>query len=76
MLGHQVFLSTGTDEHGTKVSDAANANNLSPQNYTDKISGLFKDMCDNFDISYSNFIRTTDLRHHEAVNYFWVTYIK
>ncbi|XP_074095815.1 methionyl-tRNA synthetase, mitochondrial isoform X2 [Cotesia typhae] len=73
MLGHQVFLSTGTDEHGTKVSDAANANNLSPQNYTDKISGLFKDMCDNFDISYSNFIRTTDLRHHEAVNHFWTT---
>ncbi|KAH0554754.1 hypothetical protein KQX54_012562 [Cotesia glomerata] len=73
MLGHQVFLSTGTDEHGNKVSDAANANNLSPQNYTDKISGLFKDMCDNFDISYSNFIRTTDLRHHEAVNHFWIT---
>ncbi|CAD6208061.1 GSCOCG00010335001-RA-CDS [Cotesia congregata] len=73
MLGHQVFLSTGTDEHGNKVSDAANANNLSPQNYTDKISGLFKDMCDNFDISYSNFIRTTDLRHHQAVNHFWTT---
>ncbi|XP_057336480.1 methionine--tRNA ligase, mitochondrial [Microplitis mediator] len=73
MLGNQVFLSTGTDEHGTKVRDAAIANNLSPQIYTDKISGLFKDMCDNFDIGYSNFIRTTDIRHHEAVNHFWTT---
>ena len=72
MLGHKAILTTGTDEHGTKVQRAAELNKLPTKEYCDKISRSFKNMCDTFHIEYSDFIRTTEVRHREAVHHFWV----
>ncbi|XP_043265891.1 methionine--tRNA ligase, mitochondrial [Colletes gigas] len=71
MLGHSVFLCTGTDEHGTKVENAARAATLPTSEYCTKISGEFLKMCDIFQVQYSEFIRTTEERHQNAVHHFW-----
>lgn len=72
MLGHSVFLSTGTDEHGTKVQKAANNATLSTSEYCTQISHQFQEMCDIFQVKYSKFIRTTEEQHQNAVLHFWV----
>ncbi|KOC59215.1 Methionine--tRNA ligase, mitochondrial [Habropoda laboriosa] len=72
MLGHSVFLSTGTDEHGTKVQKAANAAGLPVPEYCTLVSHQFREMCNTFQVSYSNFIRTTEEQHEKAVCHFWV----
>ncbi|CAK9824765.1 Methionine--tRNA ligase, mitochondrial [Anthophora retusa] len=71
MLGHSVFLCTGTDEHGVKVQKAANDANLPAPEYCTQISREFQEMCNTFQVSYSDFIRTTEERHRETVHYFW-----
>ncbi|XP_017892573.1 methionine--tRNA ligase, mitochondrial-like [Ceratina calcarata] len=71
MLGHSVFLCTGTDEHGTKVQKAANTAALPIPEYCTRVSRQFQDVCDNFQVQYSRFIRTTETRHREAVHHFW-----
>ncbi|XP_078033203.1 methionyl-tRNA synthetase, mitochondrial [Augochlora pura] len=71
MLGHSVFLCTGTDEHGSKVEKAAKAAAMSTSIYCTDISQQFQKMCDTFDVKYSRFIRTTEERHVEAVQHFW-----
>lgn len=71
MLGHSVFLCTGTDEHGTKVRNAANAEDSPIFEYCTKVSSEFQNMCDVFQVEYSQFIRTTEKRHQEAVHDFW-----
>lgn len=72
MLGHTVFLSTGTDEHGTKVAKAAKLMKMQNPKYCSEISMQFREMCDMYQVEYSNFIRTTEERHEEAVRHFWV----
>ena len=59
----ETFFLTGTDEHGDKIVRAAKKENLSPRNYVDKISGLFKNLWPELNIKYSHFIRTTDASH-------------
>lgn len=59
----ETFFLTGTDEHGDKIVRAAKKENLSPRNYVDKISGLFKNLWPELNIKYSRFIRTTDASH-------------
>nr|XP_034193653.1 methionine--tRNA ligase, mitochondrial-like isoform X2 [Osmia lignaria] len=71
MLGHSVYLCTGTDEHGTKVQKAAGAANLPTIEYCNQISRQFLEMCDMFQVKYSDFIRTTEKRHEKAVHHFW-----
>ena len=71
MMGHSVFLCTGTDEHGTKVEKAANAAALPIPQYCTTVSRQFQDMCDTFQVDYSRFIRTTEAQHREAVHHFW-----
>ncbi|XP_043788966.1 methionine--tRNA ligase, mitochondrial [Apis laboriosa] len=71
MLGHSVFLSTGTDEHGTKVQKAANNATLSTSEYCTQISHQFQEMCNIFQVKYSKFIRTTEEQHQNAVVHFW-----
>lgn len=73
MLGHSVFLCTGTDEHGTKVEKAANEANLPVPEYCTQISRKFQEMCNTFEVDDSVFIRTTEKRHREAVHRFWGT---
>jgi len=67
LLGDEVFFLTGTDEHGLKVKRAAEANGLSPQEQADRTSARYRAAWELLDISYDDFIRTTEARHHRAV---------
>ncbi|MEA3512412.1 MAG: methionine--tRNA ligase [Campylobacterota bacterium] len=67
LVGHDTFFLTGTDEHGQKIADSAIARNKTPKEYSDEISGKFKTLWDDFDISYDKFIRTTDEDHKKGV---------
>ncbi|OAG28324.1 methionine--tRNA ligase [Thermodesulfatator autotrophicus] len=69
LLGEEVFFLTGTDEHGDKIVQAAQKQGLSPKEYVDRISSLFKDAWKLLNISYSRFIRTTDPDHIKVVQY-------
>jgi methionyl-tRNA synthetase len=71
MLGYNVKFSTGTDEHGKKVEQSANDAKVSPQDFTDGISSLFKDLLPILNISNDDFIRTTEPRHKKTVMHFW-----
>ena len=67
MIGLETLFLTGTDEHGQKIQEAAEKRNKSPQDYADEISGKFRSLWDDFDISYDKFIRTTDEKHQIGV---------
>jgi methionyl-tRNA synthetase len=67
MTGLETFFLTGTDEHGQKIEEAARQRGKSPKEYADEISGRFKALWDEFDISYDKFIRTTDEDHKLGV---------
>ncbi|CAK8683601.1 unnamed protein product [Clavelina lepadiformis] len=69
----QPKLVSGTDEHGTKVMQAAVAKQENPKRYCDDLAQKFKDMMKLFDVQYHDFIRTTDERHKVAVENFWNT---
>jgi len=69
--GFEVFFNTGTDEHGLKVYRKAVENNEDPKLFADKYSSRFKNFCSKFDISYDNFIRTTDESHIKTAQEFW-----
>lgn len=69
MQNRDTFLLTGTDEHGDKVVRAAEKENLDPRVYSDKISGLFKDLWPELNINYNSFIRTTDPSHIAVVEH-------
>jgi methionyl-tRNA synthetase len=66
-IGYEAFLLTGTDEHGDKIAQAAAANNISPKEYTDRISALFRSTWDACGIAYDHFVRTTDDYHKRYV---------
>jgi methionyl-tRNA synthetase len=63
----KVYFLTGTDEHGAKVAEAAKKQNLKPEEFVAKISQEFKDTWANLNISYNDFIRTTEERHVSIV---------
>jgi len=64
--GREAFFLTGTDEHGTKVAEAAAAAGLEPQAFCDEVVAHFKQAWEKLSIEYSDFIRTTDQRHIDA----------
>lgn len=68
LRGDDTYFLTGTDEHGEKIQKAADAAGLSPQAYTDRIAGRFRDTWDSLDIQYDAFIRTTEERHKRVVH--------
>jgi methionyl-tRNA synthetase len=70
LVGDDVYLLTGTDEHGLKVARAAENAGLSPQAHADATSDRFRETWTLLDISYDDFIRTTEPRHHDAVQKF------
>lgn len=70
-VGDEVFLVTGTDEHGTKVAQAAIAAGQEPQVYADSIAKKFAALKEEFGITYDFFIRTTDPSHREFVQKQW-----
>ncbi|MFB7141593.1 methionine--tRNA ligase [Gottfriedia sp. NPDC056225] len=67
LQGFDVFYLTGTDEHGQKIQRKAEELNVSPQEYLDNIVVGIKDLWTKLDISYDDFIRTTENRHKEVV---------
>ena len=67
LRGEDVFLLTGTDEHGQKIEISAKAKGKTPKQYADEISSKFRDLWDRLGIEYDYFIRTTDEGHKEAV---------
>lgn len=58
-----VWFLTGTDEHGQKIQRAAEAQKLTPQEFSDKMVLQFKELWKALSISYDDFIRTTEKRH-------------
>ena len=67
LLGDDVHFLTGTDEHGLKIQQAAEAAGKSPQQFADEIAPLFQDAWRSLDISNDDFIRTTEPRHRVGV---------
>jgi len=67
MSGLETFFLTGTDEHGQKIEEAAKSRGKTTQAYADEISATFKNLWDDFGISYDKFIRTTDADHMKGV---------
>ena len=67
LLGEEVRFQTGTDEHGDKIMDAAAAAGLPVKEFVDQISARFRQSWDDLDISYDNYIRTTDPAHMHVV---------
>ena len=63
--GYDVFFQTGTDEHGQKIEEKAEAAGMSPQAFVDQVAGEIKRIWDLMNTSYDKFIRTTD-KDHEA----------
>jgi len=66
-MGKDVFLCTGTDEHGQKIENLANEAGITPQKYVDGVAGEIKKIWDLMDVKYDHFIRTTDTYHVDAV---------
>ncbi|MDH3707545.1 MAG: methionine--tRNA ligase [Acidimicrobiia bacterium] len=67
LLGDEVFFLTGTDEHGLKVTRSAEEQGRTPLEQADQTSVRFREAWDLLDISNDDFIRTTEPRHHIAV---------
>ncbi|MBQ6550390.1 MAG: methionine--tRNA ligase [Lachnospiraceae bacterium] len=65
--GYDVRFQTGTDEHGQKIQDRAEAAGKSPKEYVDEIAGEIKRIWDLMNTSYDRFIRTTDADHEATV---------
>ena len=69
--GYEVFFLTGTDEHGQKVEQAARAAGVEPQAFVDRVSADFRDMARAMNVSFDDFIRTTEPRHALACTALW-----
>ena len=65
--GYDVYFQTGTDEHGQKIEEKAQAAKITPKEHVDKIAGEVRRIWDLMDSSYDNFVRTTDADHEEQV---------
>jgi len=69
--GRDVRFQTGTDEHGLKMAQAARADGAEPRPYAQKMSLLFKQMCDTLNVSYDRFIGTSEEGHYRASQAIW-----
>lgn len=61
---NQVYFLTGTDEHGVKIARAAEAVGKNPQEFVDEKSKAFRELKEKLNLSYDDFIRTTDKKRH------------
>ncbi len=66
-MGRDVYLCTGTDEHGQKIENLAKEAGITPQAYVDNVAGEIKDIWDKLDVKYDRFIRTTEPYHEKCV---------
>ena len=65
--GYDVYFQTGTDEHGQKIQEKAEAAGITPKEHVDNIAGVVKNIWDLMNTSYDNFVRTTDADHKACV---------
>ena len=65
--GYDVWFQTGTDEHGQKIQEKAEAVGITPKAYVDEVAGVVKNIWDLVDSSYDSFVRTTDDDHEACV---------
>ncbi len=71
LLGHNVFFSTGVDEHGQKIYQKAQEEGVEVQNYTDTLAEKFSSLRSVLGVETDAFIRTTDARHISAAQEMW-----
>jgi len=71
LLGKEVVFNTGTDEHGLKIYRKALENKEDPKDYCDRYAAKFDALKQALNLSYTNFIRTTDIPHMAAAQEFW-----
>jgi methionyl-tRNA synthetase len=69
--GRDVRLVTGTDEHGLKMVQTARAQGRDTLEFANEMSSYFRQMCNDLNISYDAFVRTTEPRHHQASIALW-----
>jgi len=69
--GRDVFLLTGTDEHGINIERVAASLGRSPKDHVDHVASAFRRLWAELDIGYERFIRTTEAAHHHAVLTLW-----
>ena len=67
LKGNETYFLTGTDEHGQKIEESAQKAAKPTQLFADEISATFKNLWDEFEITYNQFIRTTDKKHMHGV---------
>ena len=65
--GYDVWFQTGTDEHGQKIEEKADAAGITPKQFVDGVAGQIRDICDSLNVKYDRFIRTTDDDHVKQV---------
>ncbi|XP_059202134.1 methionine--tRNA ligase, mitochondrial [Centropristis striata] len=71
LQGFNSQFATGTDEHGLKIQQAAEAAGKDPLTFCTDVSERFKHLFNSCNISYTDYIRTTEQRHRQAVKHFW-----
>ncbi len=71
LCGRDVFFLTGVDEHGQKVQQAAEQKGITPIQLADKVVEGYSELWPRFDITHSDFIRTSSEQHKKAVQLFW-----
>lgn len=71
MNGYDVAFVTGLDEHGQKVADTAAEKGMNPQEWCDSMEPAFREAWDMLNITYTDFVRTTEPRQHRTVQKFW-----
>ena len=65
--GYDVYFQTGTDEHGQKIQEKAQAAGVTPQQFVDNVAGEIHRIWDVMNTSYDKFVRTTDPEHKKTV---------
>jgi methionyl-tRNA synthetase len=68
---HDVVFTTGTDEHGLKIQQSAERAGVEVGVFCDQVSAKFRHLFKQFNVQYSDFVRTTDERHKDCVGLFW-----
>jgi methionyl-tRNA synthetase len=75
LRGYDVRFLTGMDEHGQKIEEKAQEAGLAPQEYVDEMAAAAKKVWSLMDITYDDFIRTTETRHKEGVEKIFQTFL-
>jgi methionyl-tRNA synthetase len=71
-IGYDVIFNTGTDEHGQKIYEKAKKENKDTQEYVNEYASKFDALKDALNLTYTNFIRTSDPKHKESAQAFWL----